>query len=209
MPAFSDPARRSGAAKSKEEAEGQQACAAARDSAGSPTGEAQATEHGAAYRIVGPSATSECPRAKFTQGRSGASHLAVVYPDTARKDRRANAGGQVPLAQFAADQFKDDLAGQLATIEPGAWHVHFPRALRGNFGVGPDERNGDPPHLFFEQLVAERRTTRGKWEKPHQGVRNEAMDLLVGRTWSRTCTASPAWTGRACRHGRRSGSTIR
>jgi phage terminase large subunit GpA-like protein len=114
------------------------------------------------------------------QGHSGASHLSVVYPDTACKDRRANAGGQAPLAQFAADQFKDDLAGQLATMEPGAWHVHFPHGLRGNFGVGPDERNGDPPHLFFEQLVAETRNTRGKWEKPHQGVRNEAMDLLVG-----------------------------
>ncbi|MEJ0020717.1 MAG: terminase gpA endonuclease subunit [Acetobacteraceae bacterium] len=114
------------------------------------------------------------------QGQPTAPRLAVVYPDTARKDRRANAGGQVPLAQFATDQFKDDLAGQLATMAPGAWHVHFPHGLRGNFGVGPDERNGDPPHLFFEQLVAEARNTRGKWEKPHQGIRNEAMDLLVG-----------------------------
>src|SRR5262249_12639864 len=56
----------------------------------------------------------------------------------------------------------------------------FPHALRGNFGAKADERTGEPPHLFFEQLVAEKRNTRGKWEKPHQGVRNEAMDLLVG-----------------------------
>jgi phage terminase large subunit GpA-like protein len=129
-------------------------------------------------RINGRDAWSVVPMKG--QGHSGASHLAVVYPDTARKDRRANAGGQVPLAQFAADQFKDDLAGQLATMEPGAWHVHFPHALRGNFGATVDERSGEPPHLFFEQLVAEKRNTRGKWEKPHQGVRNEAMDLLVG-----------------------------
>jgi phage terminase large subunit GpA-like protein len=114
------------------------------------------------------------------QGHAGAHHLAVVYPDTTRKDRRANAGGQVPLAQFAADAFKDDLAGQLATMEPGAWHVHFPDALRGNFGATAEEHKDAPPHLFFEQLVAETRNTRGKWEKPHQGVRNEAMDLLVG-----------------------------
>jgi len=41
----SDPAERSGAAKSKEEAEGQQACAATRNGAGGTAGEAQATEH--------------------------------------------------------------------------------------------------------------------------------------------------------------------
>jgi hypothetical protein len=45
MPAFSDPARRSGAAKSKEEAEGQQACGATHNNAGGPTDEAHATEH--------------------------------------------------------------------------------------------------------------------------------------------------------------------
>ncbi len=114
------------------------------------------------------------------QGHAGAHHLSVVYPDTARKDRKASAGGQVPLAQFAADAFKDDLAGQLATMEPGAWHVHFPHALRGNFGAAAAEWRPEAPHLFFEQLVAEKRSPRGKWEKPHQGVRNEATDLLVG-----------------------------
>ena len=47
MPAFSDPALRSGAAKSKEEAEGEQACAAARNSAGSPAGASEAaSQHG-------------------------------------------------------------------------------------------------------------------------------------------------------------------
>ena len=46
MPAFNDPAQRSGAAKSKEEAEGQQACGATRNGAGGSTGEAHATEHG-------------------------------------------------------------------------------------------------------------------------------------------------------------------
>ncbi len=49
MPAFNDPARRSGAAKSKEEAEGnrsgEHARRAASDAAGSPAGYAQATEH--------------------------------------------------------------------------------------------------------------------------------------------------------------------
>ena len=49
MPAFSDPARRSGAAKSKEEAEGQKACGATRNGAGGTTGEAHATEHIGAY----------------------------------------------------------------------------------------------------------------------------------------------------------------
>jgi len=52
MPAFSDPARRSGAAKSKEEADGQQACGATRNGAGGPTDEAHATEHGGINTVL-------------------------------------------------------------------------------------------------------------------------------------------------------------
>jgi hypothetical protein len=44
MPAGA-PAQRSGAAKSKEEAESQQACAAPRNGTGSPTGKTHTTQH--------------------------------------------------------------------------------------------------------------------------------------------------------------------
>lgn len=123
-------------------------------------------------------------------GRMQAQRLAVVYPATARRDRRVNAAGTVPLAQFNANTFKDALAGQLARTEPGPWTVHIPAGLRA----------AEPPHPWFEQLVAETRTHDGRWENP-TGARNEAMDLMVlshvaaelhglGRiNWSRP----PAW----------------
>jgi phage terminase large subunit GpA-like protein len=114
------------------------------------------------------------------QGHISAARLSVVYPDTMRKDRKALAGGQIPLVLFATDAFKDDLAGQLATAEPGPWHVHIPHALRGNFAIAGEDWRPDSPHLFLEQLIAEQRNARGKWEKPHGGVRNEATDLMVG-----------------------------
>jgi phage terminase large subunit GpA-like protein len=98
-----------------------------------------------------------------------AARLQVVYPDTARRDRRASAGGQVPLAQFAANAFKDDLAGQLARADAGPWAVHFPAALKSK----------EPPHAWFEQLVSETRRPSGAWAKTASAARNEALDLMV------------------------------
>ncbi len=101
-------------------------------------------------------------------GSAGAVRLQVRRPDSARKDRAARAAGAVPLAQFGANQFKDDLAGQLARAEPGPGYVHFPAGLL----------SAAPPHVFFEQLVAEARKPNGAWEKITP--RNEALDLMVG-----------------------------
>ena len=83
-----------------------------------------------------------------TKGLSGlnAKSLSVVYPDTARADRRAAARGEIPLATFNPNWFKDALAGQLKRAEPGPGFVHFPRALRSD----------EVPHLWFEQITAER-----------------------------------------------------
>lgn len=101
-------------------------------------------------------------------GSPNAAPLSVVYPDAARKDRRVSAGGTVPLGQFSANLFKDHLAGHLQRTEPGAWCVHFPAALRSE----------DGPHVWFEQLTAERRDKAGRWEN-RSGARNEATDLMV------------------------------
>jgi phage terminase large subunit GpA-like protein len=95
--------------------------------------------------------------------------LAVTYPDTTRTANQRAGGGAVPLGLFNPNMFKDDLAGQLQTAESGAWHVHFPHALR----------SPEAPHVWFEQLVAERRLANGRWEKISATVRNEAMDLMV------------------------------
>jgi phage terminase large subunit GpA-like protein len=98
----------------------------------------------------------------------GAAPLQVTRPDSARNDRRARSGGAVPIALFGANGFKDNLAGQLGRGEPGPWYVHFPAGLRSEA----------PPHLWFEQLVAETRKKNGAWEQT--AARNEALDLMVG-----------------------------
>jgi phage terminase large subunit GpA-like protein len=113
-----------------------------------------------------------------TQGASGTkglntARLQVVYPEDVRADRKASsiARGQVPVLRFNANLFKDDLAAQLNTAEPGPWFVHFPAALKDRAG---------PPHPWFEQLVAEKRTPAGAWQKLTTGQRNEATDQMVG-----------------------------
>jgi phage terminase large subunit GpA-like protein len=97
--------------------------------------------------------------------------LSVVYPDSQRKDRKVARTGVVPQAAFNANLFKDDLAGQLEQAQPGKpGYVHFPKGLRSK----------EPPHVIFEQLVSEKRDANGKWQKPHQGIRNEMLDMMVG-----------------------------
>lgn len=103
-------------------------------------------------------------------GTPTAPRLSVVYPDNERKDRMVHARGTVPIAQFSANQFKDDLGGQLANTVAGPWSVHFPAGLLEPVGS---------PQIFFEQLVAERRKLNGTWEKLTAGAKNEALDLMV------------------------------
>lgn len=105
------------------------------------------------------------------QGAPGpnAPRLQIVYPDTQRKAARF-ARGEVPVARFAPNRHKDDLAGHLVVAEPAPFYVHFPAALRSKEGK----------HVWFEQLVAEVRDIHGQWSKPHGGVRNEVLDLMVG-----------------------------
>ncbi len=101
--------------------------------------------------------------------------LSVVYPDSARKDRKVIKTGTVPVGLFGANGFKDDLAGQLVTAAPGPGFIHFPAHLKGS----GDGKSLERPHLFFEQIVAEKRDDMGRWTREHQGVRNEALDLCV------------------------------
>ena len=101
-------------------------------------------------------------------GTLGAQPLLVTYPDTARKDRRVAAAGQVPIGQFNANWFKDALSGQLQRAEDGPGAIHIPAALR----------SPEPPHVWFEQLVAETRRKDGRWENV-TNARNEVTDLMV------------------------------
>jgi phage terminase large subunit GpA-like protein len=97
------------------------------------------------------------------------SRLTVSYPDTTRAANLRAGGGNVPVGLFNPNMFKDDLAGQLQCADTGAWHVHFPHALR----------SAETPHVWFEQLVAEHGLPNGRWEKISATVRNEAMDLML------------------------------
>lgn len=118
-------------------------------------------------KIAGRDAWSIVP----TRGANGANapRLQVVYPDTTRSANVKAGGGSVPVASFNPNAFKDDLAGQLIKADAGPWFVHFPHALRSK----------EAPHVWFEQAVAERRQTNGRWEKVTPTARNEALDLLV------------------------------
>lgn len=102
-------------------------------------------------------------------GRPGAARLVVTYPDTSRRQDRKASRGEVPVAQFNANTFKDDLAGHLGRLDPGPWYVHFPAGLRA----------ARPPHPFFDQLAVEKRDSAGRWQKPNNATRNEALDQLV------------------------------
>ncbi len=81
-----------------------------RDSAGGVTRAATASSTGATFSSLLP-----------TKGNAGplSARLQVVYPDSARKDRKVARTGTVPLGLFNANQFKDDLAGQLGRAMPG------------------------------------------------------------------------------------------
>lgn len=106
------------------------------------------------------------------KGASGpnAQSIVVSYPESARKDRRAAARGQIPVGSFAPNLFKDRLAHQLAVGEADApWYVNFPGELRSQ----------SEPHLWFQQLVAEKRLKNGRWEKITASARNEGLDLMV------------------------------
>lgn len=101
-------------------------------------------------------------------GSINSKRLSVVYPDTSRK-AGAIAQGQVPVAAFNANSFKDDLNGHLRRAMPGPWFVHFPAALKSK----------EPPHVWFEQVVSEYKKPNGTWEKVNANARNEALDLMV------------------------------
>ena len=107
---------------------------------------------------------------------AGAQKLLVVYPDSQRTDRKAAAKGEVPLAQFRTDSFKTEMAGHLGKAEVGGWYVHFPAELLSV----DDKGKPKPPHLFFEQLVAEVPNKAGHWDKVKPNSKNEALDQLVG-----------------------------
>lgn len=96
-------------------------------------------------------------------GNPAAPRVRVSYPDSATKDRKAGARGEIPVLMINGNILKDKLNGMLdARMGDGAF-------LLADYL--PDE--------VFVEMTVERRTPKG-WEKPKGSrVRNEAWDLAT------------------------------
>lgn len=88
--------------------------------------------------------------------------LTLTYPDAKRKDRFADARGEIPVWLVNSDDVKDQVSNMLGRTEPGG-QVRFP-------AWGED--------WLYKQLTAEVRTPKG-WQNVAGNKRNEAWDLLV------------------------------
>lgn len=86
----------------------------------------------------------------------------LVYPDSQRKDRFANARGEIPVLLLNSNVLKDMLDGMLNRTTSGGGKVDFPDWL---------------DLAFFEELTVESRNFKGQWENPAKR-RNESWDLL-------------------------------
>lgn len=91
-----------------------------------------------------------------------APRVQLTYPDSERKDRHANARGEIPVILLNSNMLKDQADAVLTRDKPGGGMVNFPKWLAD---------------WFYKELVAERRTEKG-WENPRK-ERNEAWDLLT------------------------------
>ncbi len=91
-----------------------------------------------------------------------APRAAVSYPDTKRKDRMAQARGEIPVLFFNTNSLKDTLNNMLDRSEAGGGKIDFPDWL---------------DLQFFEELTVETRD-RGKWENKGKR-RNESWDLCA------------------------------
>lgn len=90
----------------------------------------------------------ECPR------------VHIEMPDAQRKDRLAQARGEIPLMFFNSNTLKDAASGMLMRTEPGG-RVYFPEWF---------------PDYVYQELTVEVRGPKG-WVNERQ-KRNEAWDLL-------------------------------
>ncbi len=94
--------------------------------------------------------------------RDAAPLVRIGYPDADRKDRKAQARGEVPVMMLNTNKVKDMVNNMLGRTDPGGGMVFFPEWL---------------PDWWYVELCAETKTAKG-WVNPAKS-RNEAWDLLV------------------------------
>lgn len=109
----------------------------------------KAEGHGGRFHLVKGTGVPTAPRAR------------IEFPDSGRKDRLANARGDIPVILLNSNLLKDELANRLECITPGRGQIRFPEWLED---------------WFYLELCAERPGDKG-WVNP-SNARNEAWDLL-------------------------------
>lgn len=104
------------------------------------------------------------PRFFLLKGAStpSAPRVHLSYPDSERKDRHADARGDVPVLMLNTNLLKDQLNAMLTRDVTGVGYLHFPKWL---------------PDWFYSELTAERKGNKG-WENLRK-LRNEAWDLAA------------------------------
>lgn len=104
-------------------------------------------------------------RYKLVKGdpKKGAPRVYLTHPDSQRKDRHADARGEIPVWLLHSDVLKDQIDKMLDRSDANGGQVNFPNWLS-------DE--------FFTELTVETRNEKGKWENPKK-LRNESFDLLT------------------------------
>ena len=130
-------------------------------------------------------------RFRLVKGDAGAKdntpRVRETFPDSSRrKDRSANARGEIPVLLLNTLVLKDSVAADLQREEAGSGCGHLPEWT---------------PQAIFEEMTAEVRTSK-KWEKP-SGAANEAWDLTVyakagalflgAETWGEEWEDAPFW----------------
>lgn len=95
------------------------------------------------------------------ENHPGSPRAAVSYPDAKRKDRLAQARGEIPVLFFNSNSLKDTLNNMLDRDTEGGGKIDFPDWL---------------DLQFFEELTVETRSRTG-WENK-ANRRNESWDLL-------------------------------
>lgn len=106
-------------------------------------------------------------RAYLVKGGSSktTNRVRKTWPDnTARKNRKSKARGDVPLFILGTDLLKDSVAQMMDRDNPGAGYMHIPAWLG---------------RWWYDELTYEARDpATGKWERPGKRP-NEAFDLCV------------------------------
>ncbi len=99
----------------------------------------------------------------LTKGGSSktAPRIRINYPDTEKKDKNSLAKGEIPVLMINMHEVKNIVDKLLDREEDGPGKIHFASWL---------------PDSFYEELTAERKTSKG-WETLGR-KRNESWDLL-------------------------------